>query len=110
MSARWSLLSFTKSSNLKKKFAETGGGIYTDNSTLNFGGLNTIEHNSAELGGGIYMLNSSLDFLGNNSFILNSATKDGGGIYARKNGIIFLSGSNSFQGNTAADERWRDFC
>ena len=99
---RWSNFSFTNSSHFSNNSAaDTGRGISTSISIVVLSGNNTFDMNCADLGGGVYMLLSSFKFLGINHFNLNHARRDGGGIYARDNGTIDLSGSNSFKDDKA---------
>ena len=56
------------------------GGINSDDSILNFTGLNTFRGNSAEYGAGISVYNGILIYTGNSTFRDNSAWQSGGGI------------------------------
>jgi cell division septation protein DedD len=87
-------------------FAQLGGGIYTDHSTLTLDGCR-VEFNSAEMGGGIYNTgNSDAPLTLINSFVTGNVIAGFFGAYAVQGGGIYSYGKieivNSFvNGNSA---------
>ena len=79
--------------------ANTGGGIYNDQSTLTVQN-STISGNTATyVGGGIYNLYGTLT-VDDSTISGNTATDDGGGIYIGYSGNLTVDGS-TIRGNTA---------
>ena len=102
--ARWSHVTVTEKSKFKENIAVFCGGIYTDNSTVEFNGSSTFRGNKANYtGGGIYAARSVLNFLGTSSMTENYAARDGGGIYTRDGSVVNLLGLSSYHGNLGED-------
>ena len=77
-----------------------GGAIYARGTHANFSGTNVFRANRAQLGGGMYTDQSSLNLPGDNTFTDNTAGNKGGGIYAQRSKMSF-SGIGLFRGNLA---------
>ena len=104
ISVRWSSLQFFSGSELKalSNSAVTGGGIFSDNSTLEFNENCTFMANLADYSGaGMYAARSKVRFFGTSYFQANQATENGGGIYATENSQVILCGVNNFEHNLA---------
>ena len=89
--------------NIDNKLGESdGGAIFTsDNSVLNFSGINNFINNSAKGGGAMFTSdNTVVNFSGTNNFINNSA-KGGGAIDTSDNTVVNFSGINNFINNSA---------
>ena len=89
--------------NIDNKLVESkGGAIFTsDNSVVNFSGINNFINNSAKGGGAIFTSdNTVVNFSGINNFINNSAT-GGGAIGTSDNTVVNFSGINNFINNSA---------
>ena len=61
--------------------------MYADDSNLNFSGSTTIIEYIAQLGGGIYSDNNTLNIETHNLIEGNVATHYGGGIYVRRSPV-----------------------
>ena len=84
-----------------------GGGIYAEDSTLNFTGNTTLKFNRARIGGGaVSVLGGSLNFTGETHFINNSALR-GGALYLEYKSHFRLPHKNEtvihMVGNTAVE-------
>ena len=80
-----------------------GGGIYGNNSRLDFDFENTLTFldNSAVMGGGLLVNNCTVSFSGVSLFINNSAEIDGGGVYVEQYSTVSLGDDSIFIENSA---------
>ena len=102
-----SVLNFSGINNFINNSAKGGGAIFTsDNTVVNFSGINNFINNSAEGGGAIYIFHNNVsNFNGTNNFINNSAVNDvGGAICTSENTIVKFSGTTSFINNSADND------
>ena len=74
---------------IKSNTADFGGGLIVYNSTINFNST-SIDYNTAKVvAGGIYSNDSRINFTADSTFIGNSGGQSGGGVYATGNVLMF---------------------
>ena len=78
-----------------------GGGFATIGSTINITGSMAFETNSAMSGGGMYLEDTKVNWSGRNYFNRNHAHYEGGAVYVRASKVN-LSGADRFVSNSAA--------
>ena len=90
---------FTGEVNVFKGNISSGesGAIHNVNGTIRFSGENNIFEGNE--GGAIRNSGGSITLVGNNTF-LNNRSNQSAALVNEKNGVINLSGTNSFEGNT----------
>ena len=81
--------------------SSSGGGIFTQNSTVKLSGSNYIANNFANYsGGGIRILKSNMTFHGS-TILLHNTAEFGGGVSAAGWSYLMLSGNTTFRNNSA---------